>query len=270
MQKTLTLSNGYAIPILGFGTFQIPDGEVTTTAVKAAIQTGYRHIDCAAIYGNEKAVGQGIAESGVPREELFITSKLWNDRDTPELALEAFEQTLSDLGTDYLDLYLIHWPKKHSTACWNVLEQLYTEGRAKAIGVCNYTIRQLEELFKAAHLRPMVNQVELHPLWPQDELVNFCHTHGIHVESWGPLMQGRIFTMPLFAEMAQKHGCTVAQLAIAWQVNRGLIALAKSSSPERIAANLAVPNIVFDAGDEKRIADLAHERFGPDPENFDF
>ncbi|MCG8685049.1 MAG: aldo/keto reductase, partial [Desulfobacterales bacterium] len=239
-------------------------------AVQAAIETGYTHIDTAAIYGNEKGVGEGIRRSGTKREDLFLVSKVWNDRQAHDDTLAAFQESLDRLGTDYLDLYLVHWPKPLSGECWSALEKLHRDGKARAIGVCNFTPGQMDELLKTAEIVPMVNQVELHPQFPQHELQAYCREKGMLVESWGPLMQGKIFGIPLVEDMAARHGCTVAQLAVAWQFQQDNICLVKSVSPQRIRENFQVPDITFDSADLELLAGLEGDRVGADPENFDF
>ena len=270
MQKIQKMANGVEIPSLGFGTFQIPDGAPVAAAVRTAVETGYTHFDCAAIYGNEDGVGLGLKQSGIEREKLFLTSKVWNDRQTFNDTLDAFQETLDRLGTDYLDLYLIHWPKPLSGECWSALEKLYEEKKVRAIGVCNFTARQLDELLATAKVTPMINQVELHPQFPQNELQSYCSSKNILVESWGPLMQGKIFSLPLMKELADKYNCSIAQLAVAWQFRQDNIALVKSAKPERIQSNFIVPEIPFTDEDLAQIAAIPAQRIGPDPENFDF
>ena len=264
------LSNGKKIPALGFGTFKIPEGSVVIDAVNDALQAGYRHIDTAAIYGNERGVGEGMRKSGIPREDIFLTSKVWNSDQGYDTTLEAFEKSLERLGTDYLDLYLIHWPKPVSGETWKALEKLYEEGRVRSIGVSNFTIRQLEELLKGVDIVPMVNQVELHPQFPQYELQEYCHTHGIIIESWATLMQGAIFELPLIAELAETYGCTVSQFATIWQLQMGNVPLVKSNRKKRIIENFELPDITISEEDLMRMKAVEGDRIGSDPENFDF
>ncbi len=270
MQKIQKLRNQVEIPSLGFGTFQIPDGNDTINAVCTAIEAGYRHIDGAAIYGNENGVGEGIRKSGIDREELFLTSKVWNSDHGYESTLQAFEDSLAKWQTDYLDLYLIHWPKPLNAETWKAMEKLYRDGRVRAIGVCNFTTRQMDELLKTVEIPPMVNQVELHPQFPQYGLQEYCGERGILIESWGPLMQGQIFKVPLIQELAEKYHCTVAQFAVAWQFQLDNISLVKSLNSERIRSNFAVPEITISDEDLERMESLEGNRIGPDPENFDF
>jgi diketogulonate reductase-like aldo/keto reductase len=268
--KIYTLANGVKIPAIGFGTFLIEDGEPVKQAVKEALVLGYRHIDTAAIYNNEKGVGEGITASGVKREDIFLTTKVWNSDQGYETTKTAFQTSLEKLGTDYVDLYLIHWPKALNAETWRAMEELYAAKKIRAIGVCNFTIRQLEELAQTAKITPMINQVELHPQWPQPELQKYCKEKGILIESWGPLMQGAIFQITKVKELADQIGLSVAHLAIIWQLQQGNIALVKSEKPERIKSNLEVPDINLSSEQMSILAQVAGERIGPDPENFDF
>ena len=270
MEKVQTLNNGVEIPSLGFGTFQIPDGPVASDTVRNALEAGYTHLDCAAVYGNENSVGEGLRKSGVPRDGYFLASKVWNDRQTYDETLKAFQETLSRLGTDYLDLYLIHWPGVHSAECWAAMEHLYETERVRAVGVCNFTVGQIENLLETAEVVPAVNQVELHPRFPQYGLQQYCSGKGIVVESWGPLMQGKIFSVPLILELAEKHACTVSQLAVAWQLLQDNVCLTKTTRPDRMRENLLCPEIDFSPEDLRSLKTLEAERIGPDPEKFNF
>jgi len=268
--KSYKLSNGLTIPALGFGTFLIKEGEEVINAVATALETGYRHIDTAAAYQNEKGVGEGIRKSGVPREEIFLVSKVWNSEQGYDKTKKAFQDTLDRLKTDYLDLYLIHWPKPLSGETWKAMEELYQEGKIKSIGVCNFTQGQMDDLLKTATITPMVNQVELHPQFPQYDLQRYNKDKGILIESWGPLMQGKIFQVELAGKIAAKYGITVAQLAILWQFQQNNIALVKSSHPERIKENFQVPDITLSQEDLKALEAMEGERIGADPLNFNF
>ncbi|WP_028975249.1 aldo/keto reductase [Spirochaeta cellobiosiphila] len=268
--NTYTLANGVKIPRLGLGTYLIKDGKESTTAVRVALEAGYRHIDTASLYKNEKGVGQGIRESGVPREDIFLVSKVWNTDQGYEHTKKAFRESLERLGTDYLDLYLIHWPKQASPETWLAMEELYNEGRIKSIGVSNFTPLQLEELLKTTNIVPMVNQVELHPQFPQYQLQEYCKSRNIQIESWGPLMQGRIFQSAIAQEVAAKNDMTVAQLAILWQWQQGNVALVKSTNPQRIRDNFVIPDKELSTEDLKLLKSMEGLRLGPDPENFDF
>jgi diketogulonate reductase-like aldo/keto reductase len=264
-EKRYTLANGVSIPALGFGTFLIPEGETSVNAVRTALETGYRHIDTAKIYRNERSVGEGIRESGVDRADIFLTSKVWNDEQGYDTTLKAFDDSLKRLGTDYLDLYLIHWHTDKSIETWKALEKIYRDGRAKAIGVCNFTIKHLEELEKHAEIMPMINQVELHPQLPQYELQDYCKKKNIQIEAWGPLMQGQIFDKPLARQIAEEYRCSVAHLAIIWQLQQGNVALVKSEKPERIRDNYHFPDITLRPEDLERMSALEGERIGMHP-----
>ena len=270
MQKIQKLSNAVNIPSLGFGTYLIPEGDVVVNAVSEAIKAGYRHIDGATIYGNETGVGKGIKQSEIAREELFLTGKVWNTDQGYESTLKAFETSLKKWQIDYLDLYLIHWPTPLSSETWKALEKLYNEKRVRAIGVSNFTIGQMEELLKTAEIVPMVNQVELHPRHPQYKLQEYCKSKGISIEAWAPLIQGQIFKIPLMAELAEKYSCSIAQLAIAWQLRQENITLVKSINSDRIKSNLQLPRIEIDAEDLDRMKSLEGKMLGPDPETFGF
>lgn len=260
------LRNGVSIPCVGFGTFRTPDGEICVEAVKEAIRCDYRHIDTASVYGNEVSVGKAVRDSGVDRGELFITSKLWNDDQGYDAALRAFEASLKRLGTDYLDLYLIHWPvpaahredwQRSNLDSWRALERLYKEGRIRAIGVSNFLRHHLEPLMSQAEIPPMVNQVELHPQYPQEETVAFCRENGIVVESWGPLIQGKAFELPLLRDIAGKYGRTIAQICIRWSLQKGILPLPKSIHSERIASNAQVFDFVIASEDMDRMEELS-------------
>lgn len=249
LQDTYTLANDVQIPCIGFGTWQTPDGETAINSVKAALKAGYRHIDTAACYGNEASVGQAIKESGVPREEIFVTSKVWNTERGYEKTLAAFETTMAKLDLDYVDLYLIHWPaaanqfenwKEINAQTWRALEELYIKGKVKAIGVSNFLPHHLEALLKGAKVVPMVNQIEYHPGFMQAESVAFCKAHNILVEAWSPLGTGNVLNNETLIMMAQKYSKTVAQICIRWVLQHGLLPLPKSITESRIIENTEV------------------------------
>jgi 2,5-diketo-D-gluconate reductase A len=271
-QPNITLNDGNVIPQLGFGVWQVPNAEAAKV-VGTAISTGYRSIDTAAIYGNEAGVGKAIAASPVPRAKLFITTKLWNDRHTT--AQRAFDESLKRLQLDYLDLYLIHWPKPRQNAyveAWKALVQLKEEGRAKSIGVSNFTVSQLKQIIDATGVVPSINQIELHPRFQQKELAAYHEEQGIITESWSPLGQGTLLHDPTLSELAQKHGKTAAQVVIRWHLDRGYIVIPKSVTPSRIRENFDVFDFSLDADDLAKIAALDRKdgRIGPDPETADF
>ncbi|MGL4953446.1 MAG: aldo/keto reductase [Culicoidibacterales bacterium] len=272
-QAKIVLSNGVGIPQLGFGTFKVDDGQQVIDSVREALQVGYRHIDTAAVYGNEVGVGQAMKASGVPREEIFLTSKVWNSDQGYEETLQAFADTLEKLGTDYLDLYLIHWPKttEKTKATWKAMEELYAAGKVRAIGVSNFKEHHLVSLFETATVKPMINQVELHPQLAQPELVAFCAAHGIVIEAWGPLMQGEIFEIELFKTLATANEKSIAQIAIRWHLQKGFIPMPKSITPSRIKSNFDVFDFELTAADMASIDRLnTGERIGPDPDTIEF
>lgn len=276
IQSTKTLHNGVEMPSLGLGVFRVEDGQELIDAVKIAIKHGYRSIDTAAIYGNEVGVGQGIRkgmeDEGISREELFITSKVWNSDLGYEATIAAYEESLTKLGLEYLDLYLIHWPVegKYKEA-WKALETLYKEGRVKAIGVSNFHIHHLEELINDAEIIPMVDQVEYHPRLTQKELQTFCKEHNIQLEAWSPLMAGQLLDNSELREIASKYGKSVAQIIVRWDLQNDVITIPKSTKEHRIVENANVYDFELVKDDMNRI-DLMNEnqRVGPDPDNFDF
>lgn len=269
--KFVSLKNGVEMPMLGFGTYLAKDGSETTNAVKEALKVGYRHIDCAKIYQNEKSVGKGIKESTVSREEIFLVSKVWNTDQGYDSTKKAFKESLKKLGTDYLDLYLIHWPKPLSSETWKAMEELYDEGKVRAIGVSNFTEQQLRDLMKDCRIMPMVNQIEFSPRLTQNELCSFCKNNDIQVEAWSPLMQGKVFEIELLQELAQKYNKTIAQIVLRWNIQMDVVTIPKSVTPERIAQNFNVFDFEISKDDMHRICLLnVGYRTGPDPNNFDF
>lgn len=274
------LKNNYKIPNIGFGTFRTPSGEETEQSVLNAIKAGYRHIDCAAAYGNEKSVGNAIRKSGVPREELFITSKLWNDEKGYEKTLAAFNQTLEDLQLDYIDLYLIHWPiakaskdnwQEANNESWRAFEELYKQGKIKAIGVSNFLPHHLKPLLESANIKPMVNQIEFHPGMLQEETVEFSKKHNILVEAWAPFSNGQILKHPVLQEIADKYQKSVAQLTLRWIIQKGIVPLPKSVTPERIKSNLDVFDFEISEKDVERIDSLTNcGDSGLHPDEVDF
>ena len=271
-QPNITLNDGNVIPQLGFGVWQVPNAEAAKV-VGTAISTGYRSIDTAAIYGNEVGVGKALAASPVQRTELFVTTKLWNDRHTS--AHRAFDESLDRLQLDYVDLYLIHWPKPRQNAyveAWKALVKLKEEGRAKSVGVSNFTVPHLKRIIDATGVVPSVNQIELHPRFQQKELAAYHAEQGISTESWSPLGQGTLLEDPTLQALAEKHGKTPAQVVIRWHLDRGYIVIPKSVTPSRIRENFDVFDFSLDADDLAKIAALDRKdgRIGPDPETADF
>ncbi|MGF6953340.1 diketogulonate reductase-like aldo/keto reductase [Neobacillus sp. B4I6] len=272
LQSTTTLNNGVKMPWFGLGVFKVEEGPELVNAVKTAIQHGYRSIDTAAIYENEEGVGQGIKESGIAREDLFVTSKVWNADLGYESTLAAYQTILDKLGLEYLDLYLIHWPVagKYKEA-WRALETLYKEGRVRAIGVSNFQVHHLVDLMKDAEIKPMVNQVEYHPRLTQNEVHAFCREQGIQMEAWSPLMQGQLLDNEGLAAIAAKYKKSVAQIILRWDLQNGIVTIPKSTKEHRIIENSQVFDFELTQEDMHQINNLnQNHRVGPDPDNFDF
>lgn len=271
-QGTVSLHNGINMPYFGLGVFKSEEGDEVINAVKYALEAGYRHIDTAAIYGNEEGVGKAIKESGVKRDEIFLTSKVWNADQGFESTLKAYDESLKKLGTDYLDLYLVHWPVKGKyKETWRALEKLYKEGKVKAIGVSNFLQHQIEDVLKDAEIVPMVNQMEFHPYLVQQSLLDFCKANQIQYQAWSPLMQGKILQVDLINELAQKYGKTPVQIVLRWDLQMGVITIPKSVKQERIIANADIFDFELSEEDMEAIIGLDKgERIGPDPDNFDF
>ncbi|MGP4063566.1 aldo/keto reductase [Oceanobacillus sp. M65] len=276
LQSKLTLQNGVELPWLGLGVFKVEEGPELVQAVKAAIKNGYRLIDTAAIYGNEAGVGQGIQEglqeTAISREELFITSKVWNDGLNYDETISAFHESLEKLGLDYLDLYLIHWPGVDQyKEAWRALEDLYKQGLIRAIGVSNFQVHHLEDLAKISEIKPMINQVEHHPKLTQEELRRYSKENAIQLQAWSPLMQGQLLDHPLLQEIAVKHGKSVAQVIIRWDLQSGIATIPKSTKEHRIIANGDVFDFKLSGEDMESINALNENlRVGPDPDTFNF
>ncbi|MFF2752494.1 aldo/keto reductase [Psychrobacillus sp. NPDC058041] len=276
IQDTTTLHNGVKMPWFGIGVFKVEEGPELVNALKFAIKNGYRSIDTAAIYENEEGVGQaireGINEADIPREELFITSKVWNSDLGYESTIAAYETSLKKLDLEYLDLYLIHWPVegKYKEA-WRALETLYKEGRVKAIGVSNFQVHHLEDLMNDAEIKPMVNQVEYHPRLTQKEIQFFCQENGIQLEAWSPLMQGQLLDNLELQEIANKYNKSIAQIILRWDLQNGVVTIPKSTKENRIVENSTVFDFVLTKEEMQQIDELnQNHRVGPDPDNFDF
>lgn len=280
MTHDFILNNGVSIPSIGFGTWKAGDGAEAIDAVSCALATGYRHIDCAAAYVNERSVGKAIRLSGVPRNKLFVTSKVWNTERGFDSTLRSFDKSAADLGLDYLDLYLIHWPasahqfenwRSINRDTWRALERLYAEGRVRAIGVSNFMPHHLEPLMADATVPPAVNQIEYHPGFTQPECVEFCDRHEIRVEAWSPLGRGRIFKNPTLIDIATHHGKSVAQICLRWELQHGIVPLPKSVTPTRIKENLDEWDYTLTAEEMSLIDALPMSgESGLDPDKIDF
>lgn len=268
-QSTILFHDGNSIPQVGLGVWRTPN-DTAVTAVQAALSAGYRHVDTAAVYENEDGVGEGIRASGIARSEIFLTTKLWNADQGYDSTLKAFDASLKRLGTDYVDLYLIHWPapkRDQYVDTWKAFIQLQKEGRARSIGVSNFHPEHLQRLIDETGVTPVINQIELHPDFPQKENRAYHEKHRIVTESWSPLGQGTLLENPVVAKVAAKHGRTPAQVIIRWHIDNGLVVIPKSVTPSRIEENFKVFDFRLDAEDMAAFADLEKDgkRIGPDP-----
>lgn len=254
---TQTIAPGVEIPVLGLGVFRAGPGEGTRAAVRAALRAGYRHIDTASVYGNEQEVGQALRDSGIPREDVFLTTKLWNEHHGAQAARAALERSLDALGVEQVDLYLVHWPVPELRAeSWRALEAIVAAGRARAIGVSNYTVRHLRELLADCQIRPALNQVEVHPFLQQRELRAFCRREGIAVAAYCPLTRGQRLDDPVVVEVARALGRSPAQVLLRWGIEEGLIVLPKSSNLGRIQENAQIFDLRLSAAHRARLAAL--------------
>lgn len=269
MEKSIRLNNGVEMPTLGLGVFKIGDGSPVKNAIKMALSNGYRKIDTAAVYSNEVGVGEALLESSLKREEIFLTTKVWNEDQGYKSTLRAFEESLKRLKTNYLDLYLIHWPVGgHFLETWRALNELYREGRVRAIGVSNFQVRHLEQLYEVSDLVPAVNQIERHPLLTQEELGNYCKEKGIVIEAWSPLMKGNL-DIPLLKEIGERHHKSPAQVVLRWQLQNGVVVIPKSVHPHRIKENSEIYDFSLSGEEMSAISGLnQNRRFGPDPDTF--
>ncbi|RMA94240.1 aldo/keto reductase [Priestia megaterium] len=272
LQSTTTLANGVKMPWLGLGVYKVEDGQEVVDSVKYAIKAGYKSIDTAKIYENEEGVGQAIKESGVSREELFVTSKVWNADQGYDTTIQAFETSLNKLGLEYLDLYLIHWPVEGKYKdTWKALEKLYKDGKIRAIGVSNFQVHHLEDLITDAEVKPMVNQIEFHPLLTQTEVREYCKKQEIQVEAWSPLAQGELLDNEVLIQIAEKHGKSTAQVILRWDLQNEVVTIPKSTKEHRIIQNADVFDFELNAEEVEKINALnQNHRVGPDPDNFDF
>lgn len=266
------LNNGVEMPYFGLGVFKTKDGKEVIDAIHWAIEAGYRHIDTAAIYKNEAGVGKAIQTSSIDRGDLFVVSKVWNAGQGYESTLKAYDESLKKLKLDYLDLYLVHWPVMGKYVdTWKALEYLYKQGKVKAIGVSNFLQHHLEDVLEVCEIVPMVNQMEFHPYLVQQDLIDFCKSHGIQYEAWSPLMRGEILDVPLMKELSKTYGKTEVQIVLRWNLQKGVVTIPKSVKKERIADNANIFDFKLSKADMLKIdhLDKGH-RVGPDPDNFDF
>jgi diketogulonate reductase-like aldo/keto reductase len=271
INSTAELLNGIEMPRLGLGVWRAKDGQETEGAVLTALKAGYRSIDTASMYENEQGVGRAIRASGIPREQVFVTTKVWNSEQGFDSTLKAFKNSLNRLEMDYVDLYLVHWPVVGQyKETYRALEELYDRGLVRAIGVSNFNIHHLEDLMGSCRIKPMVNQVEMHPLHTQKKLLAFCRKEGIQLESWRPLMQGRL-ELPLIEELAVKYGKTSAQIVLRWHLQLGVVTIPKSTQEGRIRENANLFDFELEPEDMNRIDGLnQNQRFGADPDHFNF
>jgi methylglyoxal/glyoxal reductase len=272
ISSKVKLNNGLEMPWFGLGVFLSNEGEEVEKAVKVALKNGYRHIDTAAIYKNERGVGKAVKESGIPREEIFITSKVWNTDQDYKTTLAAYEASLERLQMDYLDLYLIHWPKgKRSVETWKALEELYAKGSVRAIGISNFLEHHLDEFLPECKIMPAVNQYEFHPELLQPGLLEMCRRKGIQPEAWSPIMKGRVNEVPLMQDLAAKYGKTPVHIALRWDIQKGVVTIPKSVTPERIISNANIFDFELSEEDMAKIDKLdKNARIGGHPDFITF
>lgn len=266
------LHNGIKMPWFGLGVYKVENGKEVIHSIYSAIEAGYRSIDTAAFYQNEVGVGQAVKDSGVQRDEMFITTKLWNDHQGYESTLQAFEESRKKLGVDYVDLYLIHWPVKGKyLETWRALEKLYKDGFVRAIGVSNFQTHHLQDILSNYEIKPMVNQVEFHPRLAQREVLTFCRENKIQLEAWAPLMRGRLMENPTIVKLAEKYGKKPSQIILRWDLDNEVVTIPKSIHAERIRENAEIFDFQLEKSDIEEINALnQNERTGADPDNFNF
>jgi diketogulonate reductase-like aldo/keto reductase len=270
LADTVEIAPGVSINRLGLGTYRASEGPDVENEVRWGLEIGYRSVDTAALYGNEDSVGQVIRESGIPRDQLFLTTKCWNTDQGYDRAMQAFEDSLERLQMDYVDLYLIHWPIAGKTRdTWRAFEAIHASGRARAIGVCNFLKHHLEDLATFANVPPALDQIEHHPRLQQPDLIEYCREHGIQVQAWAPIMRGRVLLIPELVDIAQRHGKTPAQVSIRWILQRGLITIPKSIHRKRLEENADVFDFELSAEEMAIIESLDRgERIGPEPDRY--
>jgi len=272
ISATFSLRNGVEIPVLGLGVFRADDGPEVMQAIQYALDVGYRSFDTASIYGNEKGVGTAIHQHDVHRSDVFLTSKVWNSDHGYKKTMEAFHKSLERLKTNYLDLYLIHWPVKDLyKETWNALEDLYDSGGVRAIGVSNFNMHHLEDILTDCRIVPMVNQIEFHPSMVQNELHEFCLSEEIRTQAWSPIMRGRVSDIALLKTIGEKYGKSPVQVTLRWEIQKGIVVIPKSVRKDRIRSNAQIFDFELSPLEVELIDALnKNERLGPDPDNFDF
>lgn len=256
MDSYRVLTNEVKIPSIGFGTYKLEDESETRDVIKNALKVGYRFIDTASFYGNEESIGRAIKESQVRREDIFLSTKIWNDKHGYDKAIKSFEESMRKLDIDYLDLLLINWPTKFNSETWKAFEDLYELGKVRAIGVCNFKIKNLEALRKTAKIMPMVNEIEVHPCFSQKSLVSYCNNYKIQVVGYSPIMKGQLLEVPLMMDLAEKYDKTIAQIALRWHIQKGIIPIPKSSHYGRMSDNIDVFNFELSDEDMRKIDNL--------------
>ncbi|AOG60486.1 aldo/keto reductase [Spiroplasma helicoides] len=269
LEKRIKFNDGNFIPQVGIGTYKLDSENGIDESILAALKAGYRHIDTAQYYGNHKQIAKAIKESKVKREDLFVTSKIWNNDHAYEKAVKAIDRILEELELDYIDLILIHWPTPERLECWKALEEAVEAGKVKSIGISNFLEGHIDELMKFAKIKPVINQFELHPALPCNRLVNHCLKNGIIVESWGTLIRGKCFEIEQLVELAKKYNKNPAQICLRWAYQLGYVVIPKSSKPQRVIDNINFGDFELTQEDMDYIATIKEHRDGPDPNKFE-
>lgn len=268
LNETTKLINNIEVPTIGFGTYKLGNEEEAIASIENALELGYRHIDTASFYGNEEFIGKAIKNSNIKREEIFLATKLWQDSHGYDNAINAFYESIKKLGVDYLDLYLIHWPTKNNSETWRALEDLYNEGKIKAIGVCNFKIEHLEELKKTARITPMINQIEIHPGYTRKEIIEYCIKNNIQVVAWSPIMRGKLLDNDKMIYLSKKYNKSITQIILRWHIQNNIIPIPKSSNKIRMKENIDIFDFVIEPEDLKIIDSLnINESVSGIPEN---